>query len=81
MANVLVPHDNLMEEAVNKAGRLVGKGGTALRLTKESLNVNIDATSLMSAIEFENRTQSICCTTQEHHSAVEKFAKKFEGKR
>lgn len=81
LANVLVEQDNLLEEAVSKARRLVEKGGTTIRLTKESLNVNIDAASLMSAIEFENRTQSICCTTQEHFSAVEKFAKKFEEKR
>jgi len=76
LANVMVEHDQLLEEAASEAGRLVEKGGTALRLTKESLNVNLDAASLMSAIEFENRTQSICCTTPEHFSAIETFKKR-----
>lgn len=75
LANVMVEHDRLLEKAAGEARRLVEKGGTALRLTKESLNVNLDASSLVSAIEFENRTQSICCTTQAHFSAVEKFKK------
>ena len=76
LVNAVVDHDALLEAAVDKAKCLVTKGGPALRLTKESLNVNINAASLMAAIEFENRTQSICCTTSEHAAALTKFNKK-----
>ena len=80
LANALFEQEKLLEEALVMGRRLVEKGGTALRLTKESLNVNLSAASLMSAIEFENRTQSICCTTPEHFSAVAKFENKTKEK-
>jgi enoyl-CoA hydratase len=80
LANVAVYYDKLLEAAMGTAGRLVEKGGTALRLTKESLNTNFDAASLMSAIEFENRTQSICTTTPEHLSAVARFQNRSKAK-
>jgi len=76
LANTVVAHEVLLEAALDKARQLVAKGGPALRLTKESLNVNINAASLMSAIEFENRSQSICCTTPEHSAALAKFDNK-----
>jgi enoyl-CoA hydratase len=36
-----------------------------VRLTKEALNMNIDAPSLEAAIKLENRTQVICLNTND----------------
>lgn len=75
LANYICDHDGLTDAAMNHARLLISKGGLSLRLTKESLNLNLDAPSLISAMELENRTQSICCTMPEFHEAVERFGR------
>ncbi|CAB1055823.1 hypothetical protein D1BOALGB6SA_557 [Olavius sp. associated proteobacterium Delta 1] len=47
-----------------------------LQFTKEALNQNRHAPSLESAIELENRNQSILCITPEFFKAVEKFGRR-----
>jgi 1,4-dihydroxy-2-naphthoyl-CoA synthase len=37
-----------------------------LRMTKEAYNLNVDAPSLESAINIENRNQSLLSCTQDH---------------
>jgi len=48
--------------------------------TKEVLNQNRHAPSLESAIELENRNQSILCITPEFFKAVEKFGQRKKSK-
>lgn len=75
LANRVVEEESLMHAALETAGRLLTKSVLGLRLTKEALNVNLNASSLLAAIEFENRNQSICCTMPEFLCAVERFGK------
>jgi enoyl-CoA hydratase len=71
----MVGPEALMGSAMDTARQMLAKSPLGLRLTKESLNMNLNASSLKAAIELENRTQSICCTMPEFVSAVEAFRK------
>jgi enoyl-CoA hydratase len=68
-----VHDDDLMSTALETAKTLVGKSPLGLRLTKEALKQNMDINSLETAIEIENRNQSICCCTPEFFEAVKAF--------
>jgi enoyl-CoA hydratase len=72
----LVDEDKLMEVALEIAADMLDKTPMGLRFTKEVLNQNQNAPSLESAIELENRNQSILCITPEFFKAVEKFGKR-----
>ncbi len=65
----------LMEEAMQVARAMLGKSPVGLRLTKETLNLNLNAPSLEAAIELENRNQSMTATMPELIKALEKFTK------
>jgi enoyl-CoA hydratase len=71
----LVADDELMESAMQAARTMLAKSPVGLRLTKETLNQNLNAPSLQAAVELENRNQSICCLAPEFLKAVEKFNK------
>jgi enoyl-CoA hydratase len=72
----LVEADRLMEEALQVAHAMLDKSPLGLRFTKETLNQNLNAPSLETAIELENRNQSILCLTPEFFKAVEEFGKR-----
>jgi enoyl-CoA hydratase len=72
----LVKENKLMDEAMVIAHAMLDKTPLGLRLTKETLNQNLNAPSLEAAIELENRNQSILCLTPEFFEAVEKFGKR-----
>jgi enoyl-CoA hydratase len=72
----LVADEKLMEAALEIAAGMLAKTPLGLRLTKEALNQNQNAPSLESAIELENRNQSILCLTPEFFKAVEKFGQR-----
>ena len=70
----LVPENALMDAAMETADAMLKKSVVGLRLTKETLNQNLNAPSLEAALELENRNQSICCVTPEFFEAVASFA-------
>lgn len=61
----VVPNDELLDEAIKTAKLILSKSPMGVRLTKEALNMNIDAPSLEAAINLENRTQVICLNTHD----------------
>ena len=71
-----VDEKKLMAVALEIAADMLDKTPMGLRFTKEVLNQNQNAPSLESAIELENRNQSILCITPEFFTAVEKFGKR-----
>ena len=71
----MVEEENLMDAAMETARIMLTKSPLGLRLTKETLNQNLNAPSLEAAIELENRNQSICCFAPEFLEAVDKFSK------
>ena len=72
----LVEEDRLMEVALEIAATMLDKTPLGLRLTKETLNQNQNASSFENAIELENRNQSILCITAEFFNAVAKFGQR-----
>lgn len=72
----LVEEDKLMDTALETAQVLLGKTPFGLRMTKEAIRQNLNAPSLESAIEFENRNQSIGCTTKDFINTLLAFGEK-----
>jgi len=72
----LADEGKLMETALEIAGNMLEKTQLGLRFTKQVLIQNQHAPSLESAIELENRNQSILCLTPDFFQAVEKFSKR-----
>ena len=63
-----------MHTAMETARVLLSKTPFGLRMTKEAIRQNLNAPSLESAIEFENRNQSIGCTTTDFINAITAFS-------
>jgi enoyl-CoA hydratase/carnithine racemase len=57
LVHEVVPPDQLMTAALNKAREIVGNNAFGVWQTKIGLNAALDAPSLRHAIEIENRTQ------------------------
>jgi enoyl-CoA hydratase/carnithine racemase len=72
----VVPDEKLMDEAKALAKVLITKSPIGLRLTKSSLNVNINAPNLESALAIENRAQSICMGTTDPKEGITAFFEK-----
>jgi enoyl-CoA hydratase len=61
----VVPDSELLNEVLKTAKLILNKAPMGVRLTKEALNMNVDAPSLEAAIKLENRTQVICINTND----------------
>ena len=72
----LVEEEKLIDTAMETARILISKTPLGLRLTKEALKYNLDASSLEAAIELENRNQSILCCAPEFFERFDAFMKK-----
>ena len=75
LASCLAGEGELMPKALETARTLLGKTPFGLRMTKEAIRRNLNAPSLEDAVAFENRNQSIGCTTPEFFEAVMAFGK------
>ena len=58
-ASRVVPRDRLLETATGLARTMVSKNPLGLRMTKEALNISIDAGSLEACLELEDRNQTL----------------------
>jgi|YelNatPaOPRAMG01_1025707.scaffolds.fasta_scaffold103865_1 enoyl-CoA hydratase len=66
----VVPDDKLEEAAEGLAMELLRMSPFALRMTKEVLNANVDAGSLLNATKVENPTQVLCALTEDTMEAI-----------
>jgi len=55
----IVEREELFDTAMAYAKKLMSKNLMALRLTKEAINVNIDAGGLENALQVEDRNQTL----------------------
>ena len=76
----VVPDSELLDEVIKTAKMILNKAPMGVRLTKEALNMNIDAPSLESAIKLENRTQVICINTNDAPEGAFSLLEKREPK-
>ena len=76
--------DKLLEAGLAMAGEMVANAPFGLALTKQALNLNIDAPSLDAAMALEDRQQVMLAHTLDHQEAmtafVEKRAPVYEGR-
>ena len=76
----VVPDSSILEEALKIARNMINKSVLGLRLTKQALNINIDAPSLESAIELENQTQNVASQSNDAKEAGLAFYEKRKPK-
>lgn len=74
----VVPDEQLEDAATALAGDMLRNTPVALRLTKECLNVSLDAGSLEAVIAMEDRNQILCSTTGDFREGVRAFLEKRE---
>lgn len=80
----LVEPEALLDEALALAGQILANSPIGIRLTKQCLRANLDAPSLASALELENRSQVLAARTTDHREALEAFRShrppRYEGR-
>lgn len=77
LVSKVVPDDQLEDAAMELANEVMQNAPIGVRLTKEVLNMSIDAPSLISVLHMENRTQTITSgLTEDQREAVLAFLEK-----
>lgn len=71
----VVPHDELIKEALALAGRIAANPGSVLRMTKRLLREG-ERSTLESLLEMSAGYQAIAHMTDDHHEAVRAFVEK-----
>jgi enoyl-CoA hydratase/carnithine racemase len=66
----VVPEDQLDQAALELAQEMLNVTPYGLRMTKELININIDAPSLLAATQLENRSEMLCAFTEDLQEAV-----------
>lgn len=74
LVNRVVPREELLDAALAIAREMAANSPFGLRLTKEGLQLGVDAPSLEAAIALENRNQVLASRTEDVHAALESFA-------
>jgi enoyl-CoA hydratase/carnithine racemase len=70
LLNGLFPADALIPEAIAMAEAISGNSPGAVRLSKSSLNANMEISSYASALELENRGQALLARSDDMHEAL-----------
>lgn len=76
LVNRIVPAGDLIPSALALAQEMANNSPYALKLTKEGLQVNIDAGSIEAAIALENRNQVLASRTEDAPIAMAAFVSK-----
>lgn len=72
----IVPEERLLDAGLALADEMLATAPMGLRLTKDALNLAIDAPSLEAAMAVEDRQQVMMTTTEDHREAVAAFLEK-----
>ncbi|HMO67369.1 MAG TPA: enoyl-CoA hydratase-related protein, partial [Novosphingobium sp.] len=72
----VVPADDLNEAGMKMASDMLRASPMGLRMTKETLNLTIDAPGLEAALTLEDRQQCMLIATADHKAAVDAFLAK-----
>ncbi len=80
LVSKVVPDAEVLDAALVIARNILNCSPLGIRCTKEALNANVNAPSLETAIQFENRTQVLCLTTKDANEGVLSFIEKRKPK-
>ena len=72
----VVPDEALESTAQGYVNDLLAASPMGLRMTKEGLNMAIDAASLEAAMAIENRNQILCSGTEDFKEGMRAFVEK-----
>ena len=72
----VVPDGKVVEDALEIATQICANSPFGVRMTKEVMRANLDASSLQTAIDLENRTQIACTRTSDMQEALVAFMEK-----
>jgi enoyl-CoA hydratase/carnithine racemase len=73
LVSEIVPTEKLLDTGLSLAQDMLRAAPMGLRLTKETLNIAVDATSLDTALMLEDRQQVLLSETDDHREAVAAF--------
>jgi enoyl-CoA hydratase len=76
LVSSVVAIDEMENEARAIAADMLNVSPMALRLTKDGINVNVDAGSLSAAISLEDRQQILCGLSEDNKEALASFREK-----
>ncbi|MDA9915604.1 enoyl-CoA hydratase/isomerase family protein [Luminiphilus sp.] len=76
LVNEVVPDSGLEKAGQVFVDEMLATSPMGLRLTKEGLNMSIDAGSLEAAIAIENRNQVLCSGTEDFKEGLQAFVEK-----
>ena len=74
----VVEEEKLLDSALELAKDLLKKSPLGLRLTKQAINLSLDAPSLETLIQLENRAQMLCSTSDDIMEGIQAFMEKRE---
>lgn len=73
LVSEIVAEDELLDRGLALADEMLATSPWGLRLSKQALNLNIDAQSLDAAMAIEDRQQVILSATEDHKEALAAF--------
>ncbi|MDZ3833614.1 MAG: enoyl-CoA hydratase/isomerase family protein [Sphingopyxis sp.] len=76
LVSEIVAADALLDRGLALADEMLATSPHGLRLSKQALNLNIDAPSLDAAMAIEDRQQVILSATEDHREALAAFLEK-----
>ncbi|MBS1842835.1 MAG: enoyl-CoA hydratase/isomerase family protein [Actinobacteria bacterium] len=78
LANSLHEPEHLLDAAADLAAQMARNAPFALQMTRQVLHQNVDAGSLRTAVELENRTQVLATRTEDMKEALAAFRARRE---
>ena len=76
LVSEIVEEEALLDRGLALASEMLATSPYGLRLSKQALNLNIDAPSLEAAMAIEDRQQVILSATEDHREALAAFLEK-----
>jgi enoyl-CoA hydratase/carnithine racemase len=76
LVNRVVESDQLLSEALELASLIASNSPVGVRLTKQAIQINVDAPSIEAAVELENRNQALASRTADMSEALLAFQEK-----
>ena len=78
LVSKVVKQENLFDYGLNLAEKMIHKSPLGLRMTKKAINMSLDAPSLETIIELENRAQMLCSVSKDVMKGIQAFFEKKE---
>jgi len=79
LVNKIVPHEQLMEKAMELAKKIASRPPLAVRYAKETVNRSLEG-STVSGFALESFLHALSCTTEDKKEGVSAFLEKRKGK-